>query len=200
MNLLFAASEGVPFIKTGGLADVIGSLPRELVSEGINTRVVLPKHRDVSGELEKNARLVKMFNVVLGWRNQYCGLLKYEYKGVVFYFIDNEYYFKREGLYGYGDDAERYAFFSKAVLEAIPYMDFTPDIIHCHDWHTALISVFLKTSYVEKPLYRDIRTLLQFIIFSIRGFLKKRRFRIYYILMINITGRNTLNTIIRSTV
>lgn len=160
MNVLFAAAEGVPFIKTGGLADVIGSLPRELVDRGVNTRVILPKHRDISWEYGKEIRFKREFNVELGWRNQYCGLLECEYNGVHFYFIDNEFYFKREGIYGYGDDAERYAFFSRAVLEAIPYMDFTPDIIHCHDWHTALISVFLKTSYGDKPLYRGIRTLL----------------------------------------
>jgi starch synthase len=159
MNVLFAAAEGVPFIKTGGLADVIGSLPKELTSGGVNVRVVLPKHRDISDTYKNSIKLKKAFNIELGWRNQYCGLEEAEYDGIHFYFIDNEYYFKRDGLYGYGDDAERYAFFAKAVLESIPYMDFKPDIIHCHDWHTALISVFLKTSYIEKPLYEDIHTL-----------------------------------------
>lgn len=159
MNVLFAAAEGVPFIKTGGLADVIGSLPRELISEGINVRVVLPKHQDIPDVYKKDMKHKKSFHIELGWRNQYCGLEEAVYDGVQFYFIDNEYYFKRGGLYGYGDDAERYAFYSKSVLECIPFMDFKPDIIHCHDWHTALVSVFLKTSYKEKPLYKDIRTL-----------------------------------------
>lgn len=159
MNVLFAAAEGVPFIKTGGLADVIGSLPRELISEGVNIRVVLPKHRHIPDVYKKSMKLVKAFNIELGWRNQYCGLEEMVYEGVYFYFIDNEYYFKRDGLYGYGDDAERYAFFAKAVLDSIPYMDFNPDIIHCHDWHTALISVFLKTNYSDIPLYKDIQTL-----------------------------------------
>lgn len=159
MNVLFAAAEGVPFIKTGGLADVIGSLPRELMFGGVNVRVVLPKHRDIPDIYKNSIKLKKAFNIDLGWRNQYCGLEEMEYEGIYFYFIDNEYYFKRDGLYGYGDDAERYAFFARAVLESIPYMDFQPDIIHCHDWHTALISVFLKTSYDDKPLYKDIHTL-----------------------------------------
>lgn len=159
MKVLFAASEGVPFIKTGGLADVIGSLPRELISEGIDVRVVLPKHRDIPEIYKKDMRLKKAFIIELGWRNQYCGLEELVYNGICFYFIDNEYYFKRTGLYGYEDDAERYAFFSRAVIESIPYMDFEPDIIHCHDWHTALISVFLKTSYMDKAPFNHIHTL-----------------------------------------
>lgn len=159
MKILFTAAEGVPFIKTGGLADVIGSLPRELISQGLDVRVVLPKHRDIPDMFKKEIKLKKAFNIELGWRNQYCGLEELEHNGVHFYFIDNEYYFKRNGLYGYDDDGERYAFFSRAVLESIPHMDFQPDIIHCHDWHTALISVFLKTSYSDKPVYKDFHTL-----------------------------------------
>lgn len=159
MNVLFAAAEGVPFIKTGGLADVVGSLPDKLKLEGVNVKVILPKHQDISHIHKDGIKLKKAFNIELGWRNQYCGLEEMIYNGIHFYFIDNEYYFKRNGLYGYNDDAERYAFFARAVLESIPHMDFKPDIIHCHDWHTALISVFLKTNYKDRPLYKDIRTL-----------------------------------------
>lgn len=158
MNILFAASEGVPFIKTGGLADVIGSLPKALKKYGLDVRVMLPKHGGIQESFKEKMTTRQVINVPLSWRNQYCGIQEMEYDGVHFYFIDNEYYFKREGLYGYNDDPERYAFFSKAVLESLPHLGFKPHILHCHDWHTGLVSVFLKAHYGGNPFYSDIKT------------------------------------------
>jgi starch synthase len=158
MNVLFVCSEAVPFIKSGGLADVAGSLPQELIRSGTDVRVVLPKYEDIPSEWNDKMVTIKELNVPLAWRNQYCRLQVLEHNGATYYFIDNEYYFRRRGLYGYGDDAERFAFFCRAVLEAIPYMDFKPDVLHCHDWHTGLIPVFLKAHYQNRLLFRNVRT------------------------------------------
>jgi starch synthase len=158
MNVLFVCSEAVPFIKSGGLADVAGSLPQELIRSGAEVRVVLPKYEDIPSEWKDKLVTIKQLSVPLAWRNQYCGLQVLEHNGVTYYFIDNEYYFLRRGLYGYGDDAERFAFFCRAVLEAIPYMDFKPEVLHCHDWHTGLIPVFLKAHYQNRLLFRNVRT------------------------------------------
>ncbi|HBN96259.1 MAG TPA: starch synthase, partial [Firmicutes bacterium] len=134
MNVLFVAAEGVPFSKTGGLADVIGALPKELQKAGVNVRVVLPKYGDTPPQYEKEMELVHRFSVQVGWRSQYCGVLKLVHEGVVFYFIDNESHFRRPGTYGFFDDGERFSFFNRAILEALPSLDFKPDVIHCHDW------------------------------------------------------------------
>lgn len=158
MRVLFAASEGVPFVKTGGLGDVIGSLPRELQKQDIDVRLILPKYGAISQELQKQMVVKKRFIVPLVWRNQFCGIEELVYNGLHCYFIDNEYYFKRQNLYGYGDDAERYVFFSRAVLEALPHLDFSPQILHCHDWQTGMISTFLKAHYQSNPFYAKIRT------------------------------------------
>ncbi len=158
MKVLFVASEGVPFVKTGGLADVIGSLPRALINQGLDVRVVLPKHGEIPVHYQERMVCKKTFTVPLGWRNVYCGLEQLEHEGITYYFIDNEYYFKRQGLYGYGDDAERYAFFCRAVLESLPHLNFTPRILHCHDWHTGMVSVFLKAHYGNNSFYKDLRT------------------------------------------
>lgn len=157
MNVLFVAAEGVPFSKTGGLADVIGALPKELQKLGVNVRVVLPKYGDTPPQYEKEMELVHRFSVQLGWRNQYCGVLKLVHEGVVFYFIDNESHFKRPGTYGFFDDGERFAFFNRAVLEALPFLDFQPDVIHCHDWHAGMIPVML-TQYRNQEFFRSIKT------------------------------------------
>ena len=155
MKVLFAAAESAPFVRTGGLAEVIGSLPKELRKQQIDVRVVIPKHGEIAERYRTEMTKQKEITVPLSWRKQYCGIESLEYNGVPFYFIDNEYYFKRRGLYGFGDDAERYAFFCRAVIEMLPHLDFTPQIIHCHDWHTSLISLFLRRlSYGE-----NIRTL-----------------------------------------
>ncbi|MFW6035675.1 MAG: glycogen synthase GlgA [Halothermotrichaceae bacterium] len=156
MNILFAASECTPFAKTGGLADVIGSLPQALQKKGVNVRVVLPKYRDIPQKFKKKMEYKMHFNVPLSWRDQYCGIEVLEYQGIIYYFIDNEYYFGRSGSYGYYDDGERFAFFSKAVLEMLAYIDYQVDILHCHDWQTALISIYLEAHYNH---YQDLKTI-----------------------------------------
>ena len=158
-KILFVASEAVPFIKTGGLADVAGALPKALVDGSVDCRVILPLYSDIKQELKDKMTYIGNVYVNLSWRYQYCGLFKAEVDGVTYYFIDNEYYFKRSGLYGYFDDGERFAFFSKAVLESIRLMDgFAPDIIHANDWQTALIPVFLDVFFRGDDLYKNIKT------------------------------------------
>ncbi len=158
-KILFAASEAVPFIKTGGLADVAGSLPKALVDGGVDCRVILPLYMDIKQELRDKMTYIGNVYVNLSWRYQYCGLFKAEIDGVIYYLVDNEYYFKRSGLYGYYDDGERFAFFARAVIESIRLMDgFAPDIIHSNDWQTALIPVFLDVFYRGDELYKNIKT------------------------------------------
>ncbi|MCI3920379.1 glycogen synthase GlgA [Paenibacillus sp. TRM 82003] len=148
MNVLMIAAEAVPFVKTGGLADVIGSLPKALRSEDADVRVVLPKYEDIPSTWRERMTTLSSFSVQVGWRHQYCGIETLTHEGVTYYFIDNEFYFRRSGLYGYGDDAERFAYFCQAALEAIPRLDgWKPDVLHAHDWHTALVPVFLKAHY-----------------------------------------------------
>ncbi|MDE6606100.1 MAG: glycogen synthase GlgA [Clostridia bacterium] len=158
-KILFATSEAVPFIKTGGLADVAGSLPKALVDGGVDCRVILPLYMDIKQELRAKMTYIGNLYVNLSWRYQYCGLFKAEIDGVIYYFVDNEYYFKRSGLYGYFDDGERFAFFARAVIESIKLMEgFAPDIIHSNDWQTALIPVFLDVFYRGDDLYKNIKT------------------------------------------
>lgn len=158
MNILFAASECAPFIKTGGLGDVIGALPQSLHEKGVNVSVILPKYDDLSLHFKKQMQWIKNIEVPVGWRRQFCGIEKIHYQGITIYFLDNEYYFKRHGSYGFGDDGERFAFFSRAVLEALPFIEEWPDIIHCHDWQTGLIPVHLKANYENNLDYRGIKT------------------------------------------
>ncbi|GHH97390.1 glycogen synthase GlgA [Neobacillus kokaensis] len=158
MKVLFAVSECGPFAKSGGLADVAGSLPKELKNQGTDVRVILPKYGTIAEEYKRDMKKVKEFTVSVGWRNQYCGIEELNYQGVTFYFVDNEYYFNREGLYGYFDDGERFSFFNRAVLEAITELNFFPDVLHCHDWHTAMIPYLLKTVYYKQKGYGLIRT------------------------------------------
>jgi starch synthase len=159
MKVLFAASECVPFVKTGGLADVVGALPKALIKEGVDTRVILPLYRDVSPEWRAQMEHVLYFYVNLGWRRQYCGIEKLVLNGITYYFVDNEYYFGRPYIYGLGgDEGERYAFFCRAVLEALPQIDFVPDVLHCHDWQTGLIPVLFSAQYKSLPVYQNIRT------------------------------------------
>lgn len=158
MNILFAASECVPFIKTGGLGDVIGALPKALKKQGIGVSVILPKYGDLSNHFKEQMVLLESIEVPVGWRRAFCGIELIENDGIHYYFLDNEYYFKRHGSYGFFDDGERFAFFSRAVLEAIPFLRDKPDIIHCHDWQTGPISVLLKAHYKNHPLYKNIKT------------------------------------------
>ena len=159
-KILFVASEARPFIATGGLADVIGSLPQALASDPkYDIRVVLPLYSDIKIEYRRKFSFLGNLYVPLGWRNQYCGVFTYEQDGVTYYFIDNEYYFKRPGCYGYYDDGERFAFFSRSVLEILPFIGFYPEVLHCHDWQSALAIIYLKTLYCQLPDYQFIRSL-----------------------------------------
>ena len=157
---LFVASEARPFIATGGLADVIGSLPQALAKDPkYDIRVILPLYSDIKPEQRRKLSFLGNIYVPLSWRNQYCGIFTCVENGVTFYFVDNEYYFKRTGCYGYYDDGERFAFFSRSVLEMMPVIDFYPDVLHCHDWQAALAAIYLKTIYCKLPEYQFIRAL-----------------------------------------
>ena len=143
MNILFASSEVAPFIKTGGLADVAGSLPQALAAQGHDVRVILPLYEGVGQNWRDQMSYLLNFHVTLAWRTPYCGVFQLEKDGVTYYFVDNEYYFKRSQIYGHYDDGERFAFFSRAVIETPGHVGFTPDVIHCNDWQTALVPIYL---------------------------------------------------------
>lgn len=160
-NILFIASECVPFIKTGGLADVVGSLPKYFNKDEFDVRVMIPKYQAIPDEYKQKMTYVNHFYINLAWRSQYVGIMMMEYEGVKVYFIDNEYYFS--GWTPYGDikfDLEKFAFFSKAALSALPSIGFRPDIIHCHDWQTGLIPVYLKDVFLQNPYYHGIKTIM----------------------------------------
>ncbi|AFM00968.1 MULTISPECIES: glycogen synthase GlgA [Desulfitobacterium] len=160
MKVLFAITEANPFMKTGGLGEVGGYLPLALQEQGVEIRVILPKYSSIPQAYRQGMKPIKEFKVSLAWRNQYCGLEELVYEGIHYYFIDNEYYFLRSKCYGNEDEGEQYAYFSRAILESIRYLPgFKPDIIHCHDWHTALIPLFLKAFYAQDTLYYNIKTL-----------------------------------------
>lgn len=155
MRVLFATSEATPFIKSGGLADVLGSLPKEMAKKGVESIVVLPKYQDM--KFADKIEFVTNFDIWVGWRKVYCGVFTYELDGVRFYFIDNEQYYRRPGLYGYDDDYERFAYFDFAVLELISHLDLKPDILHLHDWQTAMIAMLYKERYCYYEYYEDIK-------------------------------------------
>ena len=157
MKVLFVASEAVPFIKTGGLADVMGALPKALAQKGVDVRLVIPKYSGIADAVKEKMKTVVTGTVNLSWRQLYYGVEAVEQDGVTVYFIDNEWYFKRDNLYGYGDDAERFAYFCRAVLTMLPAVDFKPDIIHCNDWHTGLMGVFLKEDFSHDPFYQYMK-------------------------------------------
>ena len=160
-KILFVASEGVPFIKTGGLADVVGSLPKCFDKENYDVRVILPKYMCMRQEWKDKMNYLTHFYMDLSWRSQYVGILEMQYDGVQFYFIDNEYYFSGPKPYGnIYQDVEKFAFFSKAALSALPVIGFKPDIIHCHDWQTGLVPVFLKDKFHENEFFRDIKSVI----------------------------------------
>lgn len=158
MKILFAVSECVPFIKSGGLADVAGSLPKELKKLGMDVRVILPKYQLIPDEYKQQMEKLTDFIVPVGWRQQYCGIEQLELDGVVYYFVDNEYYFKRSQMYGDFDEGEKFSYFNLAVLDSIKEIGFYPDIIHCHDWHTGMIPFLLKEKYRNRKGYEEIRT------------------------------------------
>lgn len=160
-KILFAASECVPFIKTGGLADVVGSLPKYFDKEKYDVRVMLPKYMCIKEAWREKLEYRTHFYMDLNWRSQYVGILEYVHDGVTFYFIDNEYYFGGFSPYGnIYEDIEKFAFFSKAVLSALPVIDFRPDIIHCHDWQTGLIPIYLDNFRYSNEYYRSIKTIM----------------------------------------
>ncbi|MEG2699329.1 MAG: glycogen/starch synthase, partial [Ruthenibacterium sp.] len=158
MNVLFCASEATPFAASGGLGDVAGSLPRAIRNRKVACRVVMPLYGDMKPEYREKLTYLASFTVPVGWRNQYCGVFELTHNGVIYYFLDNEYYFKRNGLYGFYDDGERFAFFSRAVLEMLFHIDFHPDIIHSNDWQTALVPVYLNLYYRHLEEFRSIKT------------------------------------------
>ncbi|MBR3975549.1 MAG: glycogen synthase GlgA [Clostridia bacterium] len=158
MKVLYAVSEAKPFIASGGLGDVGGSLPIALRKRLIGCRVVMPLYDKIPQEFKDNMKFITHITVPVAWRRQYCGIFEAKYNGVIYYFLDNQYYFKRDALYGYYDDAERFAFFSRAVLEIIPYIDFKPDVINCNDWQTALVPVYYSAYYANSPGFENIKT------------------------------------------
>lgn len=160
MNILFIASEATPFAASGGLADVIGSLPVALkkASPEDDVRVILPLYGTMNAAWREQLTYLTNRTVTLNWRNQYCGIFTVTYRGVVYYFLDNEYYFKRGSLYGEFDDAERFAFFCRAAVDLLPTLDFFPDVLHAHDWQAALSILYLKRKYADVEGYKDIRT------------------------------------------
>ncbi len=159
-KIIFLGSEAAPFIATGGLADVLGSLPKALAkNKNLDISVILPMYSNINADFKKEFKFLTNFNVSVGWRYQYAGVFYYEYQGVKFYFIDNEYYFKRDGnIYGYYDDGERFAFFSRAALDTIARLDIYPDVLHCNDWQTAGAIIYLKGMYYGDEKFRRIKT------------------------------------------
>ena len=181
-NILFASSEAVPYMKTGGLADVVGSLPRYFNKEEYDVRVILPKYACMDKKFLPELTFVCHFYVNLNWRRQYVGIFKSEFKGVTYYFVDNEFYFAGNNPYNnIYEDVEKFAYFSKAVLESLPYLEFTPDIIHCNDWQTGLLPVFLHTSYGSDRFYENIKT-----VYSIHNMKFQGRWKIQEVM--DITG------------
>ncbi len=158
MKILFVSSEVTPFCKTGGLGDVAGSLPQALAKTGADVRVILPLYEMVSDEWRRQMTQIRIAQIRLSWRVQNCGIFELKRDGVTYYFLNNEYYFKRRELYGHYDDGERFAFFSKAVLDVLPIIDFMPDVIHANDWETALVPIYLRLCYNKDDRYNRIKT------------------------------------------
>ncbi len=157
MKILFATSESLPFVSTGGLADVSESLPKALSEiSDVDVRVVLPYYQAVKNAYEHKLQYITSFTVTLSWRQLYCGVFQIIHNGVIYYFLDNEYYFKRYGVYGDFDDGERFAFFSKAILDLMNAINYFPDVLHANDWQTSLSIPFLKKIYINDYRYRNI--------------------------------------------
>ncbi|MBR1984015.1 MAG: glycogen synthase, partial [Clostridia bacterium] len=159
-KIIYIGSEAAPFIATGGLADVMGSLPKAIAKKrNYDVSVILPLYSSINPEFRSKFKFLTNFNVWVGWRSQYCGVFTYKYQGVNFYFLDNEYYFKREGnIYGFFDDGERFAFFSRACLDTIARLNIYPDVLHCNDWQTASAIIYLKGMYYGDENFRKIKS------------------------------------------
>ena len=151
MNILFATSECAPFIKTGGLADVAGALPKALAGNGHDVRVILPLYEGIGEEWRSQMTYLQCFHITLAWRSPYCGIFELKRDGVTYWFVDNEYYFKRSNIYGHYDDGERFAYFSRAVVESMGWLNWHPDVLHCNDWQTALVPIYLLVSATASP-------------------------------------------------
>ncbi|MBQ2889757.1 MAG: glycogen synthase GlgA [Clostridia bacterium] len=161
MKVLFATSECVPFVKTGGLADVVGALPAELCREGCEARVILPKYSAIAQKYKDQMRYIDNIYIKMGWRSQYCGVFDLKIGDVTYYFVDNEFYFGNDPIYGdISVDVERFAFFDKAVLALLQVIDFWPDVIHCNDWQTGMIPVLLRAHYPYDDRYNKIKTVM----------------------------------------
>ena len=160
-NILFIASEGVPFIKTGGLADVVGSLPKNIDKKYFDVRVMLPKYTCIKQELKDKMKYKTHFYMDFNWKSEYVGVLEAKVDGITYYFIDNESYFSGFKIYSDNvlDEIRKFSFFCKAALSALPLTGFRPDLIHCHDWQTGLIPVYLKNLYDDQPFYKNIKTI-----------------------------------------
>ena len=159
MKVLFVVSECVPFVKSGGLGDVAGALPKELKKLGTDVRVILPKYGQIPDIFKNKMKRIQTTFVDVGWRNQYCGVEELTHENVTYYFIDNEYYFNRDSLYGHFDDGERFSYFCRAVLESMTAIDFVPDVIHCHDWHTGMVNFILEREYKQNPRFEHIQSI-----------------------------------------
>ena len=160
MKILFTSSECVPYVKTGGLADVVGALAPVLAAKGHDVRVILPLYSAIGQKWQDQMEYVLDFEVQLGWRRQYCGVQMIKKDGVIYYFMDNKYYFGRPYIYGLGgDEYERYGFFCRACLNVLPLLDFKPDILHAHDWQSGMIPALLKIQYAHLDFYANIRTM-----------------------------------------
>ena len=160
MKVLYVASEALPFAASGGLADVAGSLPKAIRSRLVGCRVVMPLYESISQEFRDKMTFLTSLSVPVAWRRQYCGVFEAKVDGVIYYLLDNQYYFKRQGLYGHYDDAERFAFFSRAVLEMLPHIGFKPDVINANDWQSALVPLFYHVFYANREGFEGIKTVL----------------------------------------
>ena len=160
MKVLYVASEALPFAASGGLADVAGSLPKAMRARLVGCRVVMPLYESISQEFRDKMTFLTSLSVPVAWRRQYCGVFEAKVDGVIYYLLDNQYYFKRQGLYGHYDDAERFAFFSRAVLEMLPHIGFKPDVINANDWQSALVPLFYHIFYANREGFQGIKTVL----------------------------------------
>lgn len=161
LDVLFVSAECIPFCANGGVADMCYALPKYLNKSGkINVRVILPLYSKIPEKYREGFKLIGERTVELSWRKEYCGIYEYEFNGITYYFIDNKQYFERENLFGYPDDVERFSFFSKAVLDILPVVNFFPDIIHTNDWQSSMVCTFLKILEWQNPKYEHIKTVL----------------------------------------
>ncbi|MCL2023548.1 MAG: glycogen/starch synthase, partial [Oscillospiraceae bacterium] len=158
MKVLFVTPEAQPFFSTGGLAEVSGALPKALRQKLVGCRVVMPLYKEIREEMREKMRFITDITVPVAWRRQYCGIFEAKIGQVIYYLLDNEYYFKRKGAYGHFDDAERFAFLSRAALEILPHIGYIPDVIHANDWQTALTPVYYSTMYANREGYQGMKT------------------------------------------